>query len=256
MVKKSAAKVALVTGGASGIGAACVGVLLDHGWRVALLDLEGKGLAAARETYGTRKEVWIGAVDVTDEPMVEKRVAEVEREVGPIFGVVNCAGIAADRPAFDTPVELFRKILDINVVGSFVVARAVARHMAGRKSGAIVNMASVSGMRGNKGRVAYGASKGAVITMTQVLANELAPLGIRVNAVAPGPVDTPMVKSMHTDADRALWNGTVPMERYADPREIARVIAVLLDGEIASYLTGAIVPVDGGFSSAGLIVRS
>ncbi len=252
---KSTTKTAVVTGGASGIGAAAAALLLERGWRVALLDRDEKGLAAAHKTYAARKDVMIATLDVTDEPAVEAALGRIERELGPIHGVVNSAGIAADRHIFDTPVDLFRKILDVNVVGTFIVGRASARLMAKRKSGAIVNLASVSGLRGNKGRVAYGASKGGVVTLTQVMANDLAPSGIRVNAVAPGPVDTAMVRAMITESERALWTGYVPLKRYAEPREIASVIAFLLDADAASYVTGAIVPVDGGFSGAGVIVR-
>ena len=125
-------------------------------------------------------------------------VGQVVEALGGLDGVVNSAGIAADIPALDTPVDLFRRIMDINVTGTFIVARAAARIMKERGGGAIVNMASVSGVRGSKGRSAYGASKGAVMTLTQVLANDLARYSIRVNAVAPGPVDTPMIKTMHT----------------------------------------------------------
>ena len=127
-------------------------------------------------------------------------MAQVAEALGGIDGVVNSAGIAADIPTLDTPVDLFRKILDVNVVGTFIVARAAARVMKDTGGGAIVNLASVSGVRGSKGRSAYGASKGAVCVLTQVMANDLARYGIRVNAVAPGPVDTPMVQALHTRA--------------------------------------------------------
>jgi NAD(P)-dependent dehydrogenase (short-subunit alcohol dehydrogenase family) len=138
-------------------------------------------------------------------------------------------------------------------VGTFIVARAAARIMKERGGGAIVNLASVAGMRGSKGRSAYGSSKGAVIILTQVMANDLARFGIRVNAVAPGPVDTPMVRAMHTQKDRALWTRHVPMRRYGELDEIAAVIEFLLDGTRSGYMTGAVVPVDGGFSGAGII---
>ncbi len=141
----------------------------------------------------------------------------------------------------------------MNVVGTFIVARAAARIMKDRCGGAIVNLSSVSGLRGSKGRSAYGASKGAVAVLTQVMATDLARYGIRVNAVAPGPVDTAMVKAMHTDADRALWARHIPMRRYAEPDEIAAVIELLLDGTRSGYMTGAVVPVDGGFAGAGII---
>jgi len=148
-----------------------------------------------------------------------------------------------------------RKILDVNVVGTFIVARAAARLMKDRGGGAIVNIASVSGLRGGKGRSAYGASKGAVVVLTQVLANDLARYKIRVNAVAPGPVDTPMVKAVHTAADRALWLRHVPMRRYAEPGEIASVIEFLLDGTRSGFMTGEIVAVDGGFRGTGVMAE-
>lgn len=248
-------RVAFVTGGASGIGTATVATLLEQGWRVAIADIDQTCLDAAKSQYGRSKSVRIDHLDVTDEPAAEKLIGAIEAGFGPIEGVVNSAGIAADRHVFDTPVDLFRKILDVNVVGSFIVGRAAARHMAKRKRGAIVNIASVSGLRGSKGRSAYGSSKGAVVVMSQVMANDLARYGIRVNAVAPGPIETPMVRAVHTAADRKSWMSFIPMRRYGRPDEIASVIAFLLDDRQSSYLTGEIIAVDGGFRGTGLNVE-
>lgn len=252
--KSKTQQVVIVTGGASGIGAATVDRLLASGARVAVADLPGASLEAARARFAGNDRVAVHALDVTDEPVAGAVVAAVDEELGPVTGVVNCAGIAADVPVLDTPVDLFRKILDINVVGTFIVGRAAARLMARRKQGSIVNIGSISGLRGSKGRVAYGSSKGAIVTLTQVMANELARHGIRVNAVAPGPIETPMVKKMHTKADRDLFNRYVPMHRYAEPDEVASVIEFLLDDARASYVTGEIIAVDGGYRGAGLIV--
>ncbi len=246
--------VAVITGGASGIGRTTADLLLSRGWKVALLDLAGKTLDEARAAYAGNADLRLDAIDVTDEPAVEKLLTTIEESLGPITGVVNSAGIAADIDALETPVALFRKILDVNVIGSFIVARGAARLMAKRKAGSIVNIASISGLRGSKGRVAYGTSKGAVITMTQVLANDLAKHGIRVNAIAPGPVETPMVKALHSDADRKLWKTFVPMRRYAQPEEIASAIAFLIDDAQSSYVTGEVLAVDGGFRGAGIIL--
>ena len=248
-------RVALVTGGGSGIGLATAERLLASGWKVAIVDRDEKALEAQRQGHAGNPDVLVAPLDVTDEPAAGKAVGLVVEALGGLDGVVNSAGIAADIPALDTPVDLFRRILDVNVVGTFIVARAAARVMKERGGGAIVNMASVSGLRGSKGRSAYGASKGAVVTLTQVLANDLARYGIRVNAVAPGPVDTPMVKAMHVDKDRALWARHLPMRRYAEPAEIATVIEFLLDGTRSSYMTGEIVAVDGGFRGAGVIAE-
>lgn len=247
------ARVALITGGASGIGLATVQRLLQAGWKVAVVDRDETTLAAARKEFGGAKGVFLAPLDVTDEVAAGRVVAQAAQALGGLHGLVNSAGIAADAHVLDTPVDLFRKILDVNVVGSFIVARAAAQVMKERGGGAIVNMASVSGLRGSKGRSAYGASKGAVVVLTQVLANDLARFRIRANAVAPGPIDTPMIKTMHTPADRALWMRHVPMRRYGEPSEIASVIEFLLDDTKSSYMTGEIVAVDGGFRGAGII---
>lgn len=247
------ARVALITGGASGIGLATAERLLASGWKVAIVDRDEKALEAQRKQHGSTAGIFLAPLDVTDEGAAQAIIKQVCEKLGGLDGVLNSAGIAADIPALDTPVDLFRKILDVNVVGSFIVARAAAQVMKDRGGGAIVNMASVSGLRGSKGRSAYGASKGAVVVLTQVLANDLARYGIRVNAVAPGPVDTPMVKAMHVDKDRALWSRHLPMRRYGEPGEIASVIEFLLDGTRSSYMTGEIVAVDGGFRGAGII---
>jgi NAD(P)-dependent dehydrogenase (short-subunit alcohol dehydrogenase family) len=246
-------RVALITGGASGIGLATARRLLEAGWRVAIADRDETALGAVRQELHASGGVLLAPLDVTDEPAVQAFVGETVAKLGGLDGVVNAAGIAADIPALDTPVELFRKMLDVNVTGTFIMARAAAKVMKDSRGGAIVNMASVSGLRGNKGRSAYGASKGAVVTLTQVLAVDLARYAIRVNAVAPGPVDTPMVKAMHLEEDRAKWHGRIPLRRYGTPAEIAAAIEFLLDGARSSFVTGEILAVDGGFNSAGII---
>jgi NAD(P)-dependent dehydrogenase (short-subunit alcohol dehydrogenase family) len=246
-------RVALITGGASGIGMATAERLVAAGWKVAVADRNETALEAWRQRPGGAAGVLLAPFDVTDETAAQAAVARAAEALGGLDGVVNAAGIAADIPALDTPVELFRRVLDINVTGTFIVARAAARIMKERGGGAIVNLASVAGLRGSKGRSAYGASKGAVVVLTQVLANDLARYGIRVNAVAPGPVDTPMVQAMHTAEDRALWTRHIPMRRYGTPEEIASVIEVLLDGTRSGYITGEVIAVDGGFRGAGII---
>jgi NAD(P)-dependent dehydrogenase (short-subunit alcohol dehydrogenase family) len=248
-------RAAFVTGGVSGIGLATVRRLLEAGWKVAAADRDEKALAGLRKELGERPDVFIAALDVTDERAVDDTVVKAAEALGGLDGVVNSAGIAADIPALDTPVDLFRKILDVNVVGTFLVARAAARLMKDTGGGAIVNISSISGVRGSKGRSAYGASKGAVVVLTQVLANDLGRYNIRVNAVAPGPVDTPMVQAMHSPGDRELWTRYLPLRRYGKPEEIASVIEFLLDGSRSSFMTGEIVAVDGGFRGAGIIAE-
>ena len=235
-------KTAIVTGGASGIGLASAHHLAGAGWHVAVVD------AALPELDGDRFRSALG--DVTDEAGFEAAVAPLLDGWPPLKGLVNSAGIARDEPLMSTDAALFRKIMDVNVTGTFIASKACAARMAA--GGAIVNLSSVSGLRGNKGRVAYGASKAAILSMTQVMAVELAGRGIRVNAVAPGPIETALVKAMHSPADREQWTRLMALKRYGTPEEIAAVVGFLLS-EDASFVTGTTVTVDGGFMAAGLM---
>jgi NAD(P)-dependent dehydrogenase (short-subunit alcohol dehydrogenase family) len=242
-------KAVLVTGGASGIGRATVERLLSDGWRVVAADRDQAALKALLED----SRLITAPLDVTDEAMVEALVAKVEVEFGPIGGLVNSAGIGRDVPFAETTAKLFRDIYEINVIGAFLVSKAVARSMVATGGGSIVNIASVSGIRGNIGRAAYGASKGALIQLTRVMAVELADDGIRVNAVAPGPIETPMVAAVHTEKIREQWHKTVPLRRYGEPEEIAGAVSALLDPRFSSYITGQTIAADGGFTAAGIM---
>lgn len=243
-----------ITGGASGIGFAIAEAVLDQGWRAIIVDRDERNLEQSRKALTQPgHDVHFLQLDIADEAAVEQAVALCEAEIGLITGLVNGAGIAKDVPALDTSADLFRKILDVNIIGSFVTSREIAKRMSERGRGAIVNIASVSGIRGNIGRVAYGASKGGVITMTQVMAVELAASGVRVNAIAPGPIDTPLVREIHTDTIRAQWIERVPQRRYGEPSEIASMAIFLLDELKASFVTGQTICVDGGFTAAGLL---
>lgn len=241
---------AIITGGAAGIGFETARILKERGWSPCLVDLRRDALDEACEKLGLPREAAF-ALNVADEAAVEEVVAEiVSRER--LTGIVNCAGIGADKPLTETSVDEFRRIIEVNLTGTFIVSRAAARHwLAKGEQGVIVNISSISGMIGNKGRSAYGASKGAVNTMTMVLANELGPAGIRVNAVAPGPIDTALARAIHTHDVRQQWHARVPLRRYGEPHEIARVVAFLLSDE-ASYVNGHILAADGGFVTAGL----
>lgn len=249
---KGNAGTVLITGGASGIGLATARLLGERGYDLHLIDLKQEALEAAAGELGLSREQ-VSACDVRNEDAIERAVTQAARQ-GHLTAVVNSAGIAIDRPAVETSVEDFRRIVDINLTGSFIAARAAARHwLANGEAGSIVNISSVSGMCGNKGRSAYGASKGGLNILTMVMATELGAHGIRVNVVAPGPVDTPLAREMHTEDVRGQWNARVPQGRYGTPAEIAGAVAFLI-GADGAYVNGQVLAVDGGFINAGLAV--
>lgn len=241
--------VVAISGGASGIGLATAEAVLAAGAGVAIADRDPAALARAAMTLdGPRTTTRV--LDVTHEDAV---LAWMEQLEG-VRGCVTSAGISGVTPALETPASQFRHILDVNVTGSFLVAQAAARRMvAGGQGGSIVLIASVSGLSGMKDRVAYSASKAAVINLAAAMAVDLAPHGIRVNAVCPGPVETPMVRVLHDEATRAAWHARIPQRRYATPEGIAQAVLFLLDPARSADLTGQAIPVDGGFSTAGLM---
>ncbi|MDF1608488.1 SDR family NAD(P)-dependent oxidoreductase [Hoeflea sp. YIM 152468] len=239
----------VVTGGASGIGEATVLALIDEGAAVTILDASDEAVARAEKRLAG-EDVLALVCDVTDDDEVAECLSQAVGAFGPITGLVNCAGIARDIPAEKTSAEIFRQILDVNLTGSFITCRATLDQMG--DSLAIVNLASASGIRANAGRVAYGASKAGVILMSQVLANEWGASGVRVNVVAPGPVDSPLISDLHTVDDRKRWTGRIPLRRYGRPEEIADAILFLLSPQ-SSYINGQVLTVDGGFSASGII---
>ncbi|MCO4318216.1 SDR family oxidoreductase [Phyllobacterium sp. 21LDTY02-6] len=244
--------VIIVTGGASGIGRAVVEAVLGRGARVVIVDRDEAALERCRAELGAGPALMTACIDIADEEAVVESVARWET-FGRISGLVNSAGIARDVPAFETDLATFRKIVDVNLVGSFLLCREAGKAMRHHGGGSIVNIASVSGIKGNRGRVAYGASKGGVLTMTKVLAVEWAAHGIRVNAIAPGPIETPLVQVVHTPEVREAWMNTVPQRRYGMPEDIAGAAMFLLDGSQSGFITGQTLSVDGGFTIAGLL---
>lgn len=227
------ADVVAISGGASGIGAAIAQAVRGAGGTAAVADLNATG-ADQR-------------LDVTDAAAVEGWIGGL----GPLTGAVCSAGISARTPSLETDAALFRRILDVNVTGSFLVAQAAARRMP--QGGSIVFIASVFGLSGPADRVAYAASKAAVVNMAAAMAVDLAPRGIRVNAICPGPVVTPLVRDLHDAATRAAWAARIPQRRYAQPEEIAQMALFLLNPAQSGHVTGQAIAVDGGYSTAGLM---
>lgn len=242
-------KVAIVTGGLSGIGAAIAARFAAEGARVIAADL-----TATEAPLDAEPAIAPLHVDVTQEASTEAMAAAVLAAHGRIDILVNSAGFGQDIPFLETPVALLDRIMAVNVRGSFLAAQACGRAMRAAGAGAIINIGSVSGLAGSSGRSAYGASKGAIVTLTQVMAMDLAQYGIRVNAIAPGPVETPLTLRIHTPAVRDAWTRATMLRRYGTPEEIAAA-TLFLASDDASYVTGHILPVDGGFAAAGMDSR-
>ncbi|MDG3042558.1 SDR family NAD(P)-dependent oxidoreductase [Roseicyclus marinus] len=239
-------RTALVTGAARGIGLATARLFLEEGWRVVMVDRDAEALGEAAEGLDN-------AVAVVADVSVGQDVARLVQEVaGPegLAALVNNAGIADFGPIEDTGFDRWRAVMDVNLDGVFRMTQALTPALKTAR-GAVVNIASISGLRASTLRVAYGTSKAAVIHLTKQQAVELGEYGIRANCVCPGPVRTKLAMAVHTQDIIDAYHDAIPLNRYGSEREIAEAI-VFLCSDRASYITGQSLAVDGGFEAAGV----
>jgi 3-oxoacyl-[acyl-carrier protein] reductase len=244
-------KVVAVTGGGAGIGRAIAEGFAGAGASVLIADLKGATAAAAAIEGAGGRAIGIAA-DVSLPGDCERIVAETVRAFGRVDVLVNNAGIAVLRPFLEVPLEEFERVLRVNLIGPFVCGQQAARRMVEQGGGGrIVNIASISGVRAGTNRTSYGTSKAALIQLTKQMALDLARHRITVNAIAPGPVETDLVR-LHTPEQRATYVRLMPLKRYGTPQEIAAA-ALFLASDDAAYITGHTLDVDGGFIASGLV---
>jgi NAD(P)-dependent dehydrogenase (short-subunit alcohol dehydrogenase family) len=244
-------RVALVTGAASGIGAACALRFAKEGARIAGLDVAEPGADAWAEVSKAAPEVAFHRADVRDEASVERAVAAVAERFGRIDVLVNAAGVASGGSVDVVDAAEWDRVIDVNLKGTFLVSKHVFRRMREQRSGAIVNLASIEGLEGFEFQAAYNASKGGVVLLTRNMAIDGGPLGIRVNCLCPGLIETPMTALLKTKELEALGRKFVEMHilgRAGRPEEVA-ACALFLCSADASFVTGHALVVDGGFTA-------
>lgn len=249
-------KSVLVTGAGSGIGRACAHAFAQAGAHVIAVDLDPDAAASTVASIRQACTAHAGAtkchLDITDESAVRAAMAGLLAQHR-IDILVNSAGVGAVRDFLQTEMALLDRLIAVNLRGTFLCGQIVAQSMVDRGvAGVIVNIGSASGARGNAGRAAYGATKAAVENLTQVMAVELASRGIRVNAVAPGPIETPLVRAVHSPEVRQAWLSELPVNRYGSTDDVAQAV-LYLASDRASYINGHVLYVDGGFHAAGIM---
>jgi NAD(P)-dependent dehydrogenase (short-subunit alcohol dehydrogenase family) len=244
-------KVAVVTGGARGIGLAIGQWFLANGHQVVLLDVDTTTLDATQKQLNRPDDVLCLQTDVSQPDSVQAAADQVMARFGRVDALVNNAGVAVFKPALETTFEDWRHVLSTNLDGAFLCTQAFGAIMARQRSGAVVNIASISGLRASTLRLAYGTSKAALIHLTKQYAAELGNYGVRVNAICPGPVETEMAKLVHSAAIRADYYDTIPLGRYGSTEEMANTVGFLCSPH-ASYINGQSIAVDGGFDASGV----
>ncbi len=244
--------VAVVTGGARGIGLGIARWFLQQGQRVALLDIDAPTLERTERELALPERVLALHCDVSDETRVAQAADAVWRRFGRVDALVNNAGVAVFKPIGETSFADWRHVLGTNLDGAFLCTQAFAPLMLrGGRGGAVVNIASISAVRASTLRVAYGTSKAALVHLTRQQAVELGDQGIRCNVIAPGPVETEMAKLVHSVAVRSDYHDAIPLGRYGTVEEMAQTVGFLCS-PAASFINGQLLAVDGGFEATGV----
>jgi len=244
-------KVVLITGAARGIGLATAKVFLRDGWDVCILDNNKTILAEAESGLNLSNNVLAIHADVSDPDQVSESIDKIVDRFGRLDALVNNAGIANFKTIRETSFAEWREIMATNLDGPFLCSQACVPVMEKSGGGSIVNITSISGLRASTLRVAYGTSKAGLMHLTKQQAVELGEVGIRANAIAPGPVNTAMALKVHDAAIRQAYHDTIPSNRYGMEEEIAEAI-LFLSSDKASFITGQLISVDGGFEASGI----
>lgn len=243
-------RVAIVTGAARGIGLGIAHDFLRRGYRVALFDWDGETLARTAADLAGRPVLAVEC-DVSSPASVDAAFARTTAHFGRLDALVNNAGIAIFKPALDLTFDEWSRVLSTNLSGPFLCTQAAVPVMLATGGGAVVNIASISGVRASTLRIAYGTSKAALMHLTKQQAVEFGDLGVRVNCVAPGPVETAMAAVVHSADIRTSYRDAIPLGRYGTIDEIAQAVGFLCSDQ-ASYINGQVLAVDGGFDATGV----
>lgn len=238
-------KVAIISGAAGGIGYATAEKFLEEGARVMICDKDAVRLRVAAETLAQKGRVIWQELNICDGEAVAEMVRRTREELGSVDILINNAGITKDSQFYKMDLAQFQKVIDVNLMGSVTMCKAVVPYMMEQRYGRIVNSSSVAALAGNFGQTNYAASKGAILSLTRSMGKELAKYGITVNAIIPGAISTPMTSAIPPEI-RAEKASRFPTRRWGEAREVANAYAFLASEE-ASYINATSLTVDGGF---------